>query len=334
MSEAYDISVVVPVYRSATILPKLHAEICEALKDHKFEIVLVHDASTEDCWNVIVGLARKDPRVRGVNLRRNSGQHNAIMAGLHCARGAVIVTMDDDLQHSPADIPLLYAKVREGADVCYAQFGAKHHQLWKKFGSAVNDRLASYLLSKPRRLYLSPFRAFSAALQQEIVKYSGPSVYLDGLILRITSRIATVTVAHHRRADGAGNYSLRKSISLLLRMATMTSVAPLRVATATGFIVGFVGIVVALGLVIARLLGDDVPVGWTSLLVVVLLLSSVQLIAIGMVGEYLGKVTLEVRRTPQFTVAETVNLEPAVDDKAERTSVVHRFERRTGQLDE
>lgn len=334
MSQALDLSVVVPVYRSATILPRLHAEICEALKDYKFEIVLVHDASPDNSWDVIVGLARKDPRVRGVNLRRNSGQHNAIMAGLYCARGAVIVTMDDDMQHSPSDIPLLYAKVQEGADVCYAQFGAKHHEVWKKLGSAMNDRLASYLLSKPRRLYLSPFRAFSAALRQEIVKYCGPSVYLDGLILRITSRIATVTVAHHRRADGTGNYSLRKSISLLLRMATMTSVAPLRVATATGFVVGFVGIVVALGLVIARLLGDDVPVGWTSLLVVVLLLSSVQLIAIGMVGEYLGKVTLEVRRTPQFTVAETVNLEPAEDAEGGQTSVVQRFERRTGQIDE
>lgn len=309
MSRACDLSIVVPVYRSADILPRFHAELSSALGGREYELILIHDCGPDNSWEVIKTLAARDPRVRGVNLRRNVGQHNAIMAGLRLARGAVVVTMDDDLQHAPKDIPALYDKVCAGADVCYAVFGKRHHAPWKQLGSAVNDIIASYLLNKPRNLYLSPFRAFSDAVRREIVRYTGPSVYLDGLILGVTRRITTVDVTHRSRAVGEGNYNLRRSLSLFLKMATMTSIAPLRLATAFGFLVAAGGLILAIALLAMRLMGYGVPIGWTSIVVTILVMGGAQLVSIGMIGEYLGKVVLEVRRTPQFVVAETIGFD-------------------------
>jgi glycosyltransferase involved in cell wall biosynthesis len=302
------ISIVVPVYGSAAILPRLVDAISESLVDEQYEVILVHDCGPDDSWSVIRRLSEQDARVRGVNLRRNVGQHSAIMAGLTVARGKIIVTMDDDLQHAPSDIPLLCRKIEEGFDVCYAQFRNREHALWKRVGSKLNDRLACILLDKPRDLYLSPFKAMRDVVRDEVVKYVGPSVYVDGLILAVTGNIATVEVDHHSRYEGRGGYSLVRSISLLLRMSTITSVAPLRLATLAGFSFAMLGAVMAIALIIQRFTVSALPVGWLSLIVTALVLGGVQLMALGIVGEYVGRIFLEVRKKPQFVVAETSNL--------------------------
>jgi undecaprenyl-phosphate 4-deoxy-4-formamido-L-arabinose transferase len=302
------ISIVVPVYGSAPILPRLIEAIAESLTCERYEVILVHDCGPDDAWSVIQRLSERDARVRGINLRRNVGQHSAIMAGLTVARGKIIVTMDDDLQHAPSDIPLLCSKIEEGFDVCYAQFRNRQHALWKRIGSKLNDRLACILLDKPRDLYLSPFKAMRDVVRDEVVKYVGPSVYLDGLILSVTGNIGTVEVDHHSRFEGRGGYSLVRSISLLLRMSTITSVAPLRLATLAGFGFAALGAVMAVALVIQRFTMNVMPAGWLSLIVTSLVLGGVQLIALGIVGEYVGRIFLEVRKKPQFVVAETSNL--------------------------
>lgn len=304
--EAPRVSVVVPVYGSAPLLPRLVAEVSEALAHEPFELVLVHDRGPDNAWDVIKQLAAANPSVVAVNLRRNVGQHNAIMAGLNFARGKVIVCMDDDLQHSPNDIPALVAKIDEGNDLCYAQFGERHHAAWKKAGSKLNDALAVLLLDKPPGLYLSPFKAMSAAVKDEVIRYGGPSVYVDGLLLSVTSNISTVQVAHHRRPDGRSGYTLRRSVSLLLKMSTISSIAPLRLATLTGFALAAVGGLTAVWLIASTLLGWNAPVGWTSLMVTALLLGGVQLLAIGIAGEYIGRIFLEVRQRPQYVVAEAI----------------------------
>jgi polyisoprenyl-phosphate glycosyltransferase len=307
------LSVVIPVYGSAPILPELVRQIDDALRvlgiAGQYEIVLVNDCGPGDSWSVIGALGRERPHVKGIALRKNAGQHNAIMAGLSYARGDVIVMMDDDLQHSPYDIPALYRKVLEGYDVCYTDFRSRHHARWKVLGSAVNDRVARFLLKKPKGLYLSPFKAIRRAIRDEIVKSRGPNVYLDGLILTVTSNIATVEVDHHPRHEGRSGYSFTQSFSLWLKMATNFSIAPLRLASFLGLAFSLVGFVLAVWLVVERFANNSIPQGWTSLMVIVLITGGLQLLALGAIGEYLGRVFLTVNNRPQFVVASTLNIE-------------------------
>ncbi|SEC67966.1 undecaprenyl-phosphate 4-deoxy-4-formamido-L-arabinose transferase [Rhizobiales bacterium GAS188] len=305
------LSIVIPVYRSAPILPKLTATISEALGDTEYELILVNDCGPDDSWRVIRELAAKDKRVRGINLRRNVGQHNAIIAGLNFASGDIVVTMDDDLQHSPHDIPALCRSLADGYDVCYARFGQRQHARWKSFGSRFNDKLASILLGKPKDIYLSPFRAMSRPVRDEIVKYAGPTVYLDGLILSITRAVTEVRVTHNERLSGDGNYNLRRSISLFLRMFTGFSIAPLRVASLAGAALSGLGFLFAIYLILQRFMSNALPAGWASILVTSLILGGVQLLALGIIGEYVGRIYMHVSGSSQFVVAGTVNLPAA-----------------------
>jgi len=310
-----ELSVVIPVYGSAAILPELVRQLDDAIGEKmglrgRFEIVLVDDCGPGNSWEVIRSLAAERPHLKGVALRTNSGQHNAIMAGLHFAAGRVIVMMDDDLQHSPYDIPALHASIDEGHDVCYAEFRRRHHARWKLVGSAINDRVARYLLNKPKGLYLSPFKAIRAEIRDELVKARGPNVYLDGLILTVTGNFATVTVDHHARHGGTSGYSFSRSVSLWLKMATNFSITPLRLATFIGLMFSLMGFLLAAWLAFERLANNNVPQGWTSLAVIVLFMGGIQLLALGAIGEYLGRVFLTLNNRPQFVVASTLNLPP------------------------
>lgn len=306
------LSLVIPVYGSEPVLPELVRRL-QAMFDQQarpsgdYELILVCDCSPDRSWAVIRGLAQQYPWVRGILLRMNAGQHNALMAGFSHARGRVIVTMDDDLQHAPEDIPLLLAELAQGRDVVYARFKSRKHAGWKVAGSRLNDLVAGYLMNKPKGLYLSPFRAMTADIRDDILRYQGPYVYVDGLILSVTRNIGTVDVDHHERYAGDSGYSLRKSISLWLKMATNFSIVPLRITSFVGLCFAGVGFVLALMLIIQKLTLDRMPIGWSSLIVTVLIVGGVQLLALGMLGEYLGRVLLILNSRPQYVVGETTD---------------------------
>jgi polyisoprenyl-phosphate glycosyltransferase len=307
--EAPEVSVVVPVYRSAEILPRLAEETARALvaagHQGRIELILVCDASPDDSWHVIQQLAMVTPWIHGVLLRKNAGQHNATMAGLARARGSRIVVMDDDLQHPPSAIPMLLAELDRGYDVCYTRYRNRQHALWKRVGSKLNDTVATLLLKKPRGLYLSSFKALDRAIASEIVKYDGPYAYVDGLILDVTRRIAVVEIDHAPRASGTGNYNVRRSVSLWLKMATSFSVYPLRLILAIGSLLALFSLVAVVCLIVIKLLHPSVAAGWTSLIATVLLVGGVQLIGLGLIGEYLGRAYLKLNRKPQYVVRET-----------------------------
>ncbi|MFA6230636.1 MAG: glycosyltransferase family 2 protein [Rhodanobacter sp.] len=305
-----DLSVVIPVYGSSGILASLAKRLEKVLRasyGDAFEVILVNDFSPDNSWQIIQELCKSRPWLKAINLRKNSGQHNAIMAGLRRASGRYIVTMDDDLQHSPSDIPLLVSQLGEEFDVCYSRFRSKKHALWKRLGSRFNDIVASQLLAKPKGLYLSPFKAMVRGVRDEVIRFTGPHVYLDGLILSTTSRISSVEVDHHTRPDGRSGYSLRKSISLWLKMATNFSITPLRMASLLGLIFSGFGFVAAIAFVIQRFTINAMPVGWSSIIVSVLILGGIQLLALGIIGEYVGRVLLHVNGRPQAVVESTVN---------------------------
>src|SRR5690242_13794265 len=184
MGRDMQLSIIVPVYGSAECLPELVRRVEGEVDSYfqSYELILVNDDSPDSSWEVIVRLVCEHDFITGVNLRKNAGQDNAIMAGLNVATGEVIVIMDDDLQHAPSDIVALHKQIECGFDVVYARFEQKRQALWKNLGSWFNDRLAVLTLGKPKNIYMSPYKAIRREVVHEITKYAGPYPYVDGLI--------------------------------------------------------------------------------------------------------------------------------------------------------
>jgi len=311
------LSIVIPVYNSESILPRLVKEIQSEMKyeglDDKFELILVNDNSPDDSWEKICEQAELYLFVKGISLRRNFGQHNATMAGLNHCSGDVVVIMDDDLQHPPDAIGEIVKAVNQGYDVCYTRYLNRQHALWKKFGSDFNDWVATKLLGKPRGLYLSSFKAIKRSVVNEIIKYDGPYAYVDGLILDVTRSITSVDIEHQARIEGEGNYNLSNSLSLWLKMATSFSVTPLRFATYAGFSIALLSLLMIVVVLIQKIINPELQAGWASVIATILFIGGVQTLCIGMIGEYLGRAYLRLNGKLQFSVGKSVNMDEAPD---------------------
>ena len=305
-----DISIVIPVFNASQNLKNLVDEIFSVLKDNfsTYELVLVNDKSTDNSWNIISDLCNEYEWIKGIELRKNIGQHNSILVGLKYAQGNRIITMDDDSQHSPKDIVALHSSLDEGHDVCYANYISKKHSFLRILGSKINNFVVTMLFGKPWDLNLTPFRCISYQVKDEMIKNKSPSVYLDGLILSITRNIEKIFVNHHDRKRGKSNYTFSKLVSLWMQMLTGFSVTPLRFASILGFLFSIAGFLIAIWLIFFKTITGDTPLGWTSLLVVILFLGGVQLIALGLIGEFLGRTYLAANNYPQFSVRKTLNI--------------------------
>jgi glycosyltransferase involved in cell wall biosynthesis len=304
---ALALSVVIPVYNGAQTIGELVAALAGLAVPGGHEIVLVNDCSPDNSLEVCRDLvAHAKVPMTLVNLSRNFGEHNAVMAGLRQARGAHIITMDDDLQNPPSEVlRLLEHAQRSGEEVVYADYASKEHALWRNLGSRFTNRVADWLLDKPKGLYLSSFRCLSAFIAEQVTRYEGPFPYVDGLILQVTQSIGRLEVRHLPRAHGRSNYTLRRLVRLWLSMFVNFSVMPLRLATVTGFALSLIGLFGALWVVGEALLMKTPP-GWASLTVAVLLLSGVQLMMLGLIGEYLGRLYLTANRKPQSVIKEVM----------------------------
>ena len=315
-----EVSIVIPVYRSrdclAPLVEELTAVLAGAIASGSYELILVNDDSPDDSWAEIARLAAAYPSMKGISLSRNFGQHNATMAGLREASGRYVVVMDDDLQHPPSAIPDILASLRGGADVCYTIYCGRKHALWKKFGSWVNDAAATILLGKPRGLYLSSFKGLTRIVVDAVKTYDGPFTYLDGLILDVTRKIDVVTIEHGHRFAGEGNYGLVKSLSLWLKMATSFSILPLRLASLAGMLLGAAAAGLAGYIVVGSLVNGTSYPGWASIMVAVLVVGCMQLLGIGLIGEYMGRAYLRMNNKPQFVVRERTLSVAAANDLA------------------
>lgn len=297
-------SVVVPVYNSQETLFPLVERIVSALSGSTgFEIILVNDGSRDQSWNTIKGVAAKYPQVIGIDLRKNSGQDNAIMAGMMQSCGQFIVIMDDDLQHAPEDILRLIQKLTDtDTDVCFAHFEEKKQAWWKNIGSWTNGKFAELVISKPREVYLSPFKAIRADVVREIIRYDGPYPYVDGLLFSVTNRVSEIPALHHERKAGRSNYSLKKSIRVAMRLITSFSVLPLRVASFVGVGMACGGFLLAVFYICQCLIEGRKVEGWLTLVLLTILLNGVMLLALGAIGEYLGRTYLSINKRPQYSI--------------------------------
>lgn len=304
-----EISVVIPVYKSEKCIPELTKQISDALKDFSWELILVNDCSPDNSWTEIKKVAAENNNITGINLRKNGGQDLAILAGLNHAKGKWIVIMDDDLQHSPYDIPKLYAQAQKGFDVVYADFKQKKQKLWKNLGSWLNGKVSEITLGKPKGIYLSPFKIISSSVVKEMCKLNNLFPYIDGLIFQVTKNITQINIEHHKREYGKSNFTLVKSMQVFFRMMFGFSTFPLNFATYIGFFSSTMGFVLAIYFLVKFLLGLEPLTGWTSLIMVILILGGLILLALGIIGKYIGQMYLTINNSPKYIIKETVGYE-------------------------
>lgn len=301
-----EISIVIPVYNSHECVAEISRQIADAMGKNgiSYEQIMVNDCSKDSSWDEIKKEAAKNPNLLGINLRKNGGQDSAILAGLNYASGKFVVIMDDDLQHSPYDIPKLYAEILKGFDVVYADFESKKQKLWKNLGSWFNGKISEIALDKPKGIYLSPFKILSGDVVKEMCKFNNLFPYIDGLIFQVTRNITQIPIEHHKRELGKSNYNLIKSIKVFLRMLFGFSTIPLNIASYTGFFFAAVGLVLAIVYSVEYFLGKADVTGWTTIVVLLLILGGLILVSLGIIGKYLGQMYLTVNKQPKFVVRE------------------------------
>lgn len=310
------VSIVIPCYNSENSILKV-VELAQKefsqLEDYECEFVLVNDYSRDGTWRSIRRLAEKYPNVKGIDLAKNFGQHNAIMAGLRCAEGELIVGMDDDMQNHPSQIPQFLEKIQEGYDVVFGVFRQRKFSLMKNLTGAVSRYLLWHLLDRPRDIQMSSFWCCRRFVKDEVVKYDGYNTFLQILFFRTTHNIANIEVEHFAREEGTSNYNFGRGLKLFLSCLNFT-VIPLRVSTFLGTIFSLAGFLGALVVFIRKMIDPAVAIGWSSIMCALLVLFGFGYLMLGIVGEYVGKLILNISRTPQYVIREQVNIEKKEED--------------------
>lgn len=303
------ISVVVPVYNSSEILPLLVRRLTATLQaiSTGYEIVLVNDGSADASWECIVTLAANDEHVRGLNLRKNYGQHNALLAGIRAAQYPTIVTLDDDLQNPPEAIPLLLEALDRGNDVVYGTPIQEQTEFWRMLGTRLTKLALRTAMGVEAAARVSAFRAFRAELRESFDDFRGPYVSIDVLLSWGTTRFAWVPVAHHPRAQGQSNYGFVRLATHALNVLTGFTTRPLRAASLIGLATVLFGLIL-LGIIVVRYIveGSTVP-GFPFLASMIAIFSGAQLLALGIIGEYLARMHIRILDRPAYAIKEEVH---------------------------
>ena len=305
------LSFTIPCYRSAKTLPAVVDEIIArvaALGKYDYEIIAVNDCSPDNTWQVIQTLCSENPRIKAINLAKNVGKHGALMAAYSLIKGDIIIGVDDDGQCPLDQLEALIAPLYEGYDMAMAQYPKKKQSGFKNFGSKVNDFMVRFLIGKPKGLVFSNFIARKRFVCEEIIKYTNPYPYLEGLTLRATHNIALVPMEERARTSGQSGYTLKKSLALWVNGCTAFSVTPLRLATVMGAVFAVLGFCAGIVVILQKLFAAQVQAGYTSLMAVLLFVSGVIMILLGIIGEYLGRIYICINNAPQYVIRETINV--------------------------
>lgn len=305
---ASGISVVIPVYNSAEILPTLVGRLGIVLDQlvESYEVILVNDGSRDTSWRTIKELAQQYAWIVGIDFMRNYGQHNALLSGIRAARYPVLVTMDDDLQHPPEEIPLLLDKLDENVDVVYGTPRCEQHGLWRDLASRVTKYALQSAMSAETARNVSAFRVMRTQIRDAFADFRGSSAAIDVLLTWGTTRFTAVPVRHEPRTSGKSNYTFRKLVTHALNMVTGFSTVPLHLATLIGFLFVLFGIGVLI-YVIGRFViqGGSVP-GFPFLASIIVIFAGAQLFALGIFGEYLARMHFRLLDRPMYTIREQI----------------------------
>ena len=292
----------------------------DRLDRREYEFVLVDDCSPDDgeTMAALMGLVRDYACVKVVELAKNAGQHNAVMAGLNEGSGDVFIAMDDDMQTHPSQLGKLLDEFDKGYDIVYGYYEHKEHSKFRNFGSYVNYMTVRILLKKPKDLKTSSFWVIRKFVRDYAVEYKSAYTHLQGLFLRTTRNISSVPIQHFKREVGTSNYTLKKLIKLWSNILGF-SIVPLQMATYTGFFFSLIGILAAIGVIILKFVRPATYIGWPSMMATICFFSGLNLMFMGIIGEYVGRIFLGMSKNPQYVVRQVHHRDASDEEEKERS---------------
>jgi len=302
------ISVVIPVYRSAAMLPELYARLEKVMREvsPEFEVIFVEDCGGDDSWETIKSLAAEHAPIRGFKMSRNYGQHNVLLCGIREARGDLIITMDDDLQHPPEELLKLLAKLDEGYDVVYGPPEREQHGMLRDLASQITKVALQGAMGAANARHVSALRVFRTELRAAFADYRGPNVNIDVLLTWATTRFTAIKVRHEARKLGESGYTPRKLLRHTLNMMTGFSTRPLQIASVIGFGFAFFGVAILAYVLIRWMLQGSAVPGFAFLASMIAIFSGAQLLALGIIGEYLARMHSRTMERPSYVIRDTL----------------------------
>ena len=315
-------SIVIPCYKSSKTIRKvveMTMQEMDRLDRREYEFVLVDDCSPDDgeTMAALMGLVRDYACVKVVELAKNAGQHNAVIAGLNEGSGEVFIAMDDDMQTHPSQLGKLLDEFDKGYDIVYGYYEHKEHSKFRNFGSYVNYMTVRILLKKPKDLKTSSFWVIRKFVRDYAVEYKSAYTHLQGLFLRTTRNISSVPIQHFKREVGTSNYTLKKLIKLWSNILGF-SIVPLQMATYTGFFFSLIGILAAIGVIILKFVRPATYIGWPSMMATICFFSGLNLMFMGIIGEYVGRIFLGMSKNPQYVVRQVHHKDASDEEEKER----------------
>lgn len=298
------ISIVIPVYNAEKSIFKLSKQILEVFNKNNTELILVNDNSIDDTHSECLKAQNENnDNISYIKLGKNVGEHNAVMAGLRLANGEWCLIMDDDFQNPPEEgLKLINFAMQNNFDIVYGDYLKKEHSIYRNLISKINDLSANLILKKPKGLYLNSFKCIKKDLIKKIVKYQGPFPYIDGLILSLTNNIGVLKISHQARRVGKSNYTLIKLLKLYGNMSTNFSTVPIHFFSILGLIIAGLSMLYGFFIIFEKIFVPNTPLGYSSLLTAIIFFSGIQLIFLGLLGEYIGKILKNVNQEVQYSI--------------------------------
>lgn len=308
------LSIVIPVYNSEKTIEEVVNEVEIAVSKlnlkYDLEIMLVNDYSKDNSLEVCKNICKHKSFVKLISFSKNFGQHNALMAGIRFASGDYIISMDDDLQTPPDEIGKLIDELeRNNYDVVFTKYKTKHKSIFRVFGSFVNDKMANILAEKPKNVTINSYFIMKKYIADEIIKYDHAYPYIGGLIFRVTQNVGNILIKNRDRKIGKTNYTLKKLLQLWFIGFTNFSVQPLRISSIFGLFFSITGFVYLLIIIIRKIINPGIPAGWTSIMAAIIFFGGIQLLSIGLLGEYIGRVFLSINKKPQYVIKEKYSID-------------------------
>lgn len=310
------LSFVIPCYRSEKTIENVVQEIIQTVSEREsydYEIITVNDCSPDDVYKRLENMADRNHKIKVINLSKNMGKHAALLAGYSVVRGQYVISLDDDFQCPTYNLWELLGPIEnDECDCTTASYIKKQESISKLAGSWINLRMSEIMLDKPKGLRLENFSAMKRFVCDEIVNYKNPYPYLEGLMVRATNRIKMVSMEQRSRADNnVSGYTFRKSLELFVNGLTAFSVKPLRFATITGGMFAICGFFWGIYTILRKILYPAVPMGYSSIMAVLLISSGLIMLMLGLVGEYVGRIYISINDSPQYVIRNTINIEPS-----------------------
>ena len=305
------ISIVIPCYRSEKTIGQVIERTINTIKidgRYDYELICVNDYSPDDTLEKLREIASKNKNVKVVSLSRNFGQHGALMAGFHYIKGDIVLCLDDDGETPPEEMFSLIDKmIDENYDLVSARYEEDKRGPIRAIGSKISFAMSRILVGRPKDIQLNSFYVFRSYIIKEVLKYDNPYPFVHGLILRVTKNMANVDVKREKRITGDSGYTFRKLLGLWMNGFTAFSEKPLRLATYLGLISAFVGFLTAIIIMVKKIVNPEMPMGYASVMTVLMLMFGVIMLVLGLLGEYIGRMYISINNAPQFVVKEEIN---------------------------